>query len=522
MIEIIQQLLEEAFRQDSIVLYFLMFGGGLLASLTPCTYPMLPITVGYISNQASANRRRTFLLSLSLVTGLGVVYAIIGAMVAAAGGTFGSIMGNGIVLFSIAVYFLIMGLFLLDVFRFPTPSFLSRLQAKSVNRKGLWGAFFLGCVSGLIVGPCTGPILAVALGAIAMTLQNVHGIDYAMHIAKGGILLFLFGLGQGALILLAGTFTDLLSRLPKSGAWMEGVKKGSALLIILFACLLFVFVGQNTDFPNLTRLLALTYPSSSPESKVISSVQDKPPVSAKPFNNFKLAPKTNAKTSGEQQPQSSEKPLTHLNLSPELKTKSSEEQQPQASEKPLNHLNLSSELKIKSSEEQQIQASAEPLNLSSEQRTKTSGEQQRQRSAKPSMNLAPDFTLLSLGGDQFTLSKLKGKKGIVLAFFATWCVSCVKEVAELNEFSRMSQNENIQVVGVNFKQAAEIVGRLKNSEQIKYEILLDREGTVTTEKFGIMGLPHIIGINARGEIIYRGVALPTGKDDFMVSLKQGL
>ena len=120
----------------------------------------------------------------------------------------------------------------------------------------------IGGVSGLIVGPCTGPILAVALGAIALTLKDVHGADYVLQVVKGGFLLFLFGFGQGALILIAGMFTGFLSRLPRAGAWMEMVKKGFALVIIITASLLFVFVGQNTDFPSLTRLLA---GSPSPE-----------------------------------------------------------------------------------------------------------------------------------------------------------------------------------------------------------------------------------------------------------------
>lgn len=422
MIEQIQHLLEEAFRQDTVGLYFLMFSGGLFASVTPCTYPVLPLTVGYIGHQAGANRLRAFLLSLSLVTGLAAVYAILGGIVAAVGGTIGSIMGNGLVLYAIAVYYLIMGLFLLDVFHFPTPRFFSRLHAKSANRKGLLGAFVIGGVSGLIVGPCTGPILAVALGAIALTLKNVHGIDYALQVVKGGVLLFLFGFGQGALILLAGIFTGFLSRLPKAGVWMEAVKKGFALLIIFTASLLFVFVGQHTDFPSLTRLLAS---ASSPAAQ---------------------APKPD--TSAESPPQAIE---------------------------------------------------------------------------KRSENLAPDFTLASLDGShQVTLSRFKGKKGIVLVFFATWCVGCVKEVPEIKQFAEMAQKENITVLGINYKQPAELVERFKESNQIDYGILLDAEGTVTTGKYGITGIPHHVGINAKGEIIYRGTALPDNKDEFIKNLKQGL
>jgi cytochrome c-type biogenesis protein len=421
MIEQIQHLLEEAFRQDTVGLYFLMFGGGLFASVTPCTYPVLPLTVGYIGNQAGANRLRAFLLSLSLVTGLAAVYAILGAIVAAVGGTFGSIMGNGLVLYAIAMYYLIMGLFLLEVFQLPTPRFFSRLHAKSANSKGILGAFVIGGVSGLIVGPCTGPILAVALGAIAITLKNVHGVDYALQIVKGGVLLFLFGFGQGALILLAGIFTGFIFKIPKAGAWMEVVKKGFALSIIIAASLLFVFVGQNTDFPSLTRFLASSEPSA---------VED-----------------------------------------PELKA--------------LSELNPGA-------------------------------------ITPPSANLAPDFTLPSLGGNPITLSDYKGKKGVVLVFFATWCVNCVKEVPEVKQFAEIAQKENVIVFGIDYKQPEELVKRFKESNRIDYGILLDTEGKVTTDIFGIKGIPHIIGINTKGEVVYRGTALPDNKDEFIKSLKPGL
>ena len=421
MIEQIRHLLEEAFRQDSFRLYFLMFGGGLLATLTPCIYPVLPLTVGYIGNQAGANRLRAFLLSLSLVTGMAAVYAVMGGIVAAVGGTFGSIMGNGWVLYAIAIFYLMMGLFLLDAFPFPIPVFVSRLQTKSANRKGVLGAFVIGGVSGLIVGPCTGPILAVALGAIALTLKNVHGIDYILQVVKGGILLFLFGFGQGALILLAGIFTGFISKLPKAGAWMETVKKGFALLIIIAASLLFVFVGQNTDFPSLTRLLASSETSAAP------------------------VPRPDAST-----------------------------------ESPSREVAITS------------------------------------------ANSAPDFTLASLGKGQVTLSRLKGKKGVVLVFFATWCVSCVQEVPEIKRFAAMAKKENIVVFGIDYKQPVEIVERFQKSAQIDYGILLDTEGTVTLDKYGIRGLPHIVGINAKGDIIYRGTALPDDKAAFIKNLQQGL
>jgi thiol:disulfide interchange protein len=319
---------------------------------------------------------------------------------------------------------LMMGLFLLDVFQVPNLRIFSRLQEKSANRKGLAGAFMVGGVSGLIVAPCTGPILAVALGAIALTLKTVYGAEYALQVMKGGVLLFLFGLGQGALILIAGTFAGFLYRLPRAGEWMATVKKGFALLIILTASLLFVFVGQNTDFPNLTRLLAGSY-SSAPQSP--------------------QEPKLAAATA----------------LPPRATEKSSE--------------------------------------------------------AK-----APDFTLTALDGSHTTLSSFKGKKGVVLVFFATWCVNCMKEVPEIKKFALTAQKENIEVLAINFKQSAYVVEKFHKSNSINYRILLDTDGAVTIGKYGIKGIPHIVGIDAKGEMIYRGEDLPVKKTEFMERLNRGL
>ena len=92
--------------------------------------------------------------------------------------------------------------------------------------------------------------------AVAATLQQAEGAAFVYQALTGGLKLFLFGLGQGALILLTGTFAGLLTRLPKSGKWMVTVKKAFAMLVLAGASLLLVYVGQATGFPDLTRLLA--------------------------------------------------------------------------------------------------------------------------------------------------------------------------------------------------------------------------------------------------------------------------
>lgn len=258
MSEWLTQMLNDAVDSGSVLIYFFVFAGGVLASFTPCTYPVLPLTVGYIGNMAGGSKFRGFLLSLTLVSGMAFVYAVIGTIFAALGMQFGAIWANGWAVFAIAWFFILMSLFLLDIFSFPTPKFLYNIQAKvgGQQRKGFLGAFLVGGVSGLVVGPCTGPILAIVIVAVSTTLQEAQGAAFAFQAFAGGLKLFLFGLGQGAIILLAGTFVGFMAHMPKSGQWMVTIKKAFAVLIIAGASLLLVYVGQATDFPELTELIS--------------------------------------------------------------------------------------------------------------------------------------------------------------------------------------------------------------------------------------------------------------------------
>jgi len=244
-----------AIGAGSVLAYGIMFLLGLAASITPCTYPVLPLTVGYIGNCAAGSKAKAFFLSLAMVLGMALVYAVAGMIFAGIGTQFGVLLGKGWFLYGVAMFFIVMALFLLDVFAFPVPKFVQGLSGAGRGRTDALGALIVGGVSGLIVGPCTGPILAVALGYIVAGLRESQGIGFVGQVLGGGLKLFVFAIGQGALVLLCGTFTGLLSHLPRAGQWMVTVKKGFALVILIGASLLLVFVGQNTDFPSLTRFL---------------------------------------------------------------------------------------------------------------------------------------------------------------------------------------------------------------------------------------------------------------------------
>lgn len=268
----VMQLLQNAIDSGSVWMYGLVFLGGVLASFTPCTYPVLPLTVGFIGHRAAGQKVKAFFLSLALVIGMATVYAVLGIVFAALRKPFGALQGSGPFLFGVSIFFIGMSLFLLDVFTFSTPKFLSGFGGKGRNVPGALGAFVVGCASGLVVGPCTGPILAVVLASVTATLQDAEGLRYGLVLLDGGFKLFLFGLGQGALILACGTFSGFLSMLPKAGVWMNWFKKGFALLVLCAACLLLLYTGHVTGFDPLSDLLLTA--EGVPESKAGTSNPD--------------------------------------------------------------------------------------------------------------------------------------------------------------------------------------------------------------------------------------------------------
>lgn len=206
---------------SSLLAILAAYLGGVLVSFTPCTYPVVPITVAFIGAQGSVSRMRGFALSVIYVLGMSVTYTTLGAVAALSGRLFGQIQTNPWTYFIVANICIVMGLSLLEVFVLPirTPDFITRVQPR---RKGILGSFFVGAVSGLIMGPCTAPVFAVLLGYVAAS-QNIF---------LGMGLLFVFAFGMGTLLIILGTFTGLLASMPKSGAWMVRISKISGWILL--------------------------------------------------------------------------------------------------------------------------------------------------------------------------------------------------------------------------------------------------------------------------------------------------
>ncbi|MDQ3814489.1 MAG: thioredoxin family protein [Armatimonadota bacterium] len=213
----------------------LVFVGGLLLNLTPCVYPIIPITVGYFGAQSEGRVSRTFGLACLYVLGLALVYSILGLTAALTGSLFGSLFQNPFVLGGVALVFFVLALSMLGMFTIQPPQFL---LARSGAKKGALGALGMGALLGIVAAPCVGPVVAALLTYVGANRNP----------ALGFILFFVLSLGLGLPYLLLGAFSGALKSLPRSGLWLERSKKIFAVPILLAA----FYYGYLALKPQLT------------------------------------------------------------------------------------------------------------------------------------------------------------------------------------------------------------------------------------------------------------------------------
>ena len=193
---------------------------GVATSFTPCVYPLLPIVISYIGAQAEANFKKKVYLLISYVLGTGLVYTILGIIASVFGLLFGQIQQSFIVNFLVGIICLLFSLSMFGVF-----SFSINIPVANKFFQGPFGGFVLGATSGLVFSPCTTPVLGTIL-TIVSTKQSV---------VYGAVLLFFFALGLSTTIILAGLFSSVLTKLPKSGKWNLIIEKIFAVVLLIVA-----------------------------------------------------------------------------------------------------------------------------------------------------------------------------------------------------------------------------------------------------------------------------------------------
>ncbi len=204
----------------------LVFLAGVLTSLTPCIYPMIPITVALVGGQTvgdvTASKWRAFTLTMAYVIGLATVYSVLGLIAGITGTMFGTISTNPWLYFAMANLLVLAALAMLGVLPIRLPaSVLQRANtAGSGERRA--GAFVMGAVSGLVAAPCGAPVMIAVLAWVSLTGSALLGFVY----------LFVFSLGMCALLVIVGLFSGAVSRLPRASAWMVWVNRLFAFIML--------------------------------------------------------------------------------------------------------------------------------------------------------------------------------------------------------------------------------------------------------------------------------------------------
>jgi thioredoxin:protein disulfide reductase len=217
--------------QHSGLALVVCFASGVLTSLTPCVYPMIPITINIFGrlSHSGGNKPargfdfRTFGLSGIYVAGMCFTYSVMGLVAGLTGSLFGKVLQSSYMLAFLTILFAALALGQLGLFKLALPGSLQTKLSQYGNAESKFGIFLMGLFSGLIVSPCVGPVIA---GILAFVVDSSDAL-------KGFLYFLSFSLGLGVLFLLIGGFSGILARLPRSGTWMTRINR-------LLACLMLI------------------------------------------------------------------------------------------------------------------------------------------------------------------------------------------------------------------------------------------------------------------------------------------
>ena len=213
----------------SLLAFGLVFSGGILTSIGPCNVAMIPLIVGYVGGTHDLPRHRAFTLSLVFAIGLAITFMLLGVVAALIGGLIGP--STTWWYYVVAFVCLVIGLNMIGLIHIEAPLWLGGLRER-ITLRGAAGALMLGLVSGLVASQCATPVLAAIL-----TYVMAKGA-----ILYGAALLFVYALGRGVPIVLAGTFTGALKSFQKFGRWSSLFEKAAGIVIIAVG-LYFVWIA---------------------------------------------------------------------------------------------------------------------------------------------------------------------------------------------------------------------------------------------------------------------------------------
>ncbi|MFQ5905722.1 MAG: cytochrome c biogenesis protein CcdA, partial [bacterium] len=195
------------------VAFLVIFVGGLALNLTPCIYPMIPITISYFGGQSRGSHGRLLILGIAYVIGIAITYSVLGLIAALTGSLLGAAMQNPVVLLFVVLVLIALALAMFDVFTLAMPARLNRFAGS--GRGGVLGSLVMGLTLGVVVAPCVGPFV---LGLLTYVGKQGNPL-------LGFWMLFTLAIGMGLPLVVLGVLSGSISKLPRSGEWMVWVKK---------------------------------------------------------------------------------------------------------------------------------------------------------------------------------------------------------------------------------------------------------------------------------------------------------
>ena len=232
--------LAASLNQSLLLTFVSIFVIGLALNLTPCVYPMLAVTVSIFGQQAESKPIQVFFRALVYVLGISTMYSVLGLIAALTGDLFGSFLQSPIILVLISLLFFALSLSMFGFYELQMPSsLLNKLGGQ--QSAGLLGTWLSGLFVGIFAAPCVGPPVIGLLTLVGHRGDPVFGF----------LAFFVLSMGLGFPYLILGTFTGLLQKLPRSGAWMVWVKKLLGILLVAVGCF-YLALAVN---PALTLIL---------------------------------------------------------------------------------------------------------------------------------------------------------------------------------------------------------------------------------------------------------------------------
>ncbi len=190
-----------------------IFAGGMALNLTPCVYPLLPITVSYFGGKSGQGQGRLVVHGLFYLAGLALTNSILGVAAALTGGLMGAMLQNPVVLLAVAAILVFFATSLFGFWELRLPSGLTQAAAKSYA--GYFGSLFMGLTLGLVAAPCIGPFVLGLLTWVASMGSPLLGF----------LVFFTLSLGLGLPLFALAMFSGSLEKLPRAGEWMLWVRK---------------------------------------------------------------------------------------------------------------------------------------------------------------------------------------------------------------------------------------------------------------------------------------------------------